>query len=222
MGAPIDSMLWKIPLGLLLVSAIIALPSALASPIASAIGSDDIVPEKGIQPVEFATKILGLEGLVTKVQKDHRASKAQPDSARDHKHEARNAVHDHKHEARNAVQSSLSSSLLELDKPDTWTCGYYERYISGYREPEFSCDDWLEHKCTSTYQKGSGNLHCPCIKSHHAFSPDTLSCASGLSCYCFTTYADPRRCVAAMCAVTGSVSYSLMKTFELVNGVYYA
>merc|ERR1712166_1056945 len=135
MGAPIDSMLWKIPLGLLLVSAIIALPSALASPIASAIGSDDIVPEKGIQPVEFATKILGLEGLVTKVQKDHRASKAQPDSARDHKHEARNAVHDHKHEARNAVQSSLSSSLLELDKPDTWTCGYYERTSADTENP---------------------------------------------------------------------------------------
>jgi hypothetical protein len=63
----------------LLVFAIIALPSTLASLDNE---KDDIVPEKGNAPVEFANKIMrGLEFLATKVEKTHHASKAQPESA---------------------------------------------------------------------------------------------------------------------------------------------
>ena len=59
--------------------AIIALPSTLASLDNE---KDDIVPEKGNAPVEFANKIMrGLEFLATKVEKTHHASKAQPESA---------------------------------------------------------------------------------------------------------------------------------------------
>lgn len=59
--------------------AIIALPSTLASLNNE---RDNIVPEKENAPVEFANKITrGLDGLVTKVKKQHHATNAQPESA---------------------------------------------------------------------------------------------------------------------------------------------
>merc|ERR1712166_1288610 len=70
---------WKIPLGLLLVFAIIALPSTLASLDNE---KDNIIPEEGNAPVEFAKKSLrGLEGLVTVVKNGHHASNVQAESA---------------------------------------------------------------------------------------------------------------------------------------------
>ena len=57
--------------------AILVLPSTRAS----LNEKDDIVPEKNNAPVEFANKIMrGLEGLVTKVKKDHRASTIQTEA----------------------------------------------------------------------------------------------------------------------------------------------
>ena len=59
--------------------AIIVLPSTLASLDNE---KDNIVPEKDNAPIEFANKIMrGLEGIVTKVKKEHHALKAQPESA---------------------------------------------------------------------------------------------------------------------------------------------
>jgi hypothetical protein len=61
----------------LLVFAILALPSTLAS----LNEEDNIVPEKDNAPVDFANKIMrGLHRLVTKVKKDHHASIIQAES----------------------------------------------------------------------------------------------------------------------------------------------